>query len=363
MNGSIPIGLCVSRLPSEKVYFAERLEKVFESHRQILQGHVAPHQKSGKEGAIARSYAKSANLKNAIRVRQNLRIGHFRKTLQQERCARREAWDLARNVYKVKIKGQGHDRLSFRSTGVVGTLLEKKPEEREFVVDSGASMHMLSKKFLSSGELDTFRKCRNTTMVIPANGEVRTSEGAQAYVHGLDLFVMVQLLEDTPAVLPLEKLCEKFRACCCPGFFVKLQRKSVFYNVPAGLIEYVSESRKITKRRYLLSSVGRPRRSSPNQIKQKMRTLVTGDRLRDLPEWLEEFTDNLEDTEVPALANTSHDSDSELSTKVASRKHRIKNSPPSSPKLRSLQANHDDKVSLQKATWQKQYYGQKSLVT
>ena len=34
-----------------------------------------------------------------------------------------------------------------------------------------------------------------------------------------------------------------------------------------------------------------------------------------------EFTDNLEDTEVPELANTSHDSDSERLAKVASRKH------------------------------------------
>ena len=41
------------------------------------------------------------------------------------------------------------------------------------------------------------------------------------------------------------------------------------------------------------------------------------------PEWLEEFTDNLEDTEVPALTNTSQDSDSERPTKVASRKQSI----------------------------------------
>ena len=43
---------------------------------------------------------------------------------------------------------------------------------------------------------------------------------------------------------------------------------------------------------------------------------ASGDRLRDLPEWLEEFTDNLEDIEVSALANTSQDSDSERHTKV-----------------------------------------------
>ena len=49
------------------------------------------------------------------------------------------------------------------------------------------------------------------------------------------------------------------------------------------------------------------------------------DRLRDLPEWLEEFTDNLEDTEVHATAHISQDSDSERPTRVVlkSRKHSI----------------------------------------
>ena len=41
-----------------------------------------------------------------------------------------------------------------------------------------------------------------------ANGEVQTNEEAQVYVHDLDLFVTVQLLEGTPAVLSLWKLCE-----------------------------------------------------------------------------------------------------------------------------------------------------------
>ena len=43
------------------------------------------------------------------------------------------------------------------------------------------------------------------------------------------------------------------------------------------------------------------------------------DRLRDLPEWLDEFTDNVEDTEVPAPAHISRDSDSERLKKVASK--------------------------------------------
>ena len=55
----------------------------------------------------------------------------------------------------------------------------KKPEEREFAVDSGASMHMLSKKDLSSDERETVRRPRKPTTVLTANGEVLTNAAAQ----------------------------------------------------------------------------------------------------------------------------------------------------------------------------------------
>ena len=51
----------------------------------------------------------------------------------------------------------------------------KEPEEREFAVDSGAHMHMVSEKDLNSGELETVRTSRRSpTTVMTANGEVRT---------------------------------------------------------------------------------------------------------------------------------------------------------------------------------------------
>ena len=84
----------------------------------------------------------------------------------------------------------------------------KKPEEREFVVDSGASMHIDSKRDLYTAELETVRTSRRMTTVMTANGEVQTKEEATVYVKQLDWFVKVMLLEETPAVLFLEKLCE-----------------------------------------------------------------------------------------------------------------------------------------------------------
>ena len=75
-------------------------------------------------------------------------------------------------------------------------------------------MHMLSKKDLSSDETETLRRSRNPTTVVTANGEVQTNEEAQVYVYDLDLFVTVQILDETPAVLSLGKLCEEHGYTC-----------------------------------------------------------------------------------------------------------------------------------------------------
>ena len=84
-----------------------------------------------------------------------------------------------------------------------------KLEEREFVVDSGASMHMISKKDLRDTEMDTLTKSCSPTIVISASGEVQTHEEATVYVKELDIFLTLKVLEDTQAVLPLGELCEE----------------------------------------------------------------------------------------------------------------------------------------------------------
>ena len=76
------------------------------------------------------------------------------------------------------------------------------------MVDSGASMHMDSKKDLNSAQLETMKISKNLTTVKTANGEVQTREEATVNVKELDLFVTVMLLEETCAVLSLGKLCE-----------------------------------------------------------------------------------------------------------------------------------------------------------
>ena len=79
--------------------------------------------------------------------------------LQQERCARRAAWDSAKNIYKLK----NSEKATFCApieAGVMPAPTSKSPEEREFVADSRASMHMMSRKDLSSEEMETLRRSR-----------------------------------------------------------------------------------------------------------------------------------------------------------------------------------------------------------
>ena len=98
------------------------------------------------------------------------------ETEWQEQGARKAAWKLAKSLLKI----EGENKATFFSPSESRCLPAStlKPEEREFVVDSGASMHMISKKDLNSAEMDTLTKSCSPTIVITANGEVQTHEEA-----------------------------------------------------------------------------------------------------------------------------------------------------------------------------------------
>ena len=57
--------------------------------------------------------------------------------------------------------------------------------------------------------MDTLTKSCSPTTVITANGEVQTHEEATVYVKELEKFLTMKVLEDTPAVLSLGKLCDE----------------------------------------------------------------------------------------------------------------------------------------------------------
>ena len=210
-------------------------------------------------------------------------------------------------------------------------------------------MHKLSKKDLNSEEMETLRRSRTPTVVVTANGEVQTNEEAQVYVHDLGLFVTVQLLEETPAVLSLGKRCEDHGSSCewASGRKPRLTQngethaeRTMWYllsfqgYLPVLVrVRFQHRYRRIRHQKvqkqidvtHTHQETGGQKYKKQNKEKNGSRD--SDDRMRDPPEWLEEFADNLEDTETPVPGHVSQDSDSERPTKVVEksnlRKHSI----------------------------------------
>ena len=254
-----------------------------------------------------------------------LEDGTQEETLQQERRPLSEAWDLAKNVHKLNDL----DKATFFSPSEVWSL--PAPSS--------------SKKISSSAELDTLRKSRKPTAVITANGEVQTSEEAQVHDHDLDLFVTVQIPEVTAAVLSLGKLCEEhgysyeWTSGHKPqqtkhGRKIQCNTRVIdkFFQFDCKYISHIVTARHI---RWYIGESSNNTKWIP----------ASRNRLRDLPEWSEEFTENQEDKGLLASrgtpANNSQDEDSERPTKVVSRKHSIYTHFSKRPKVRNLQENQD----------------------
>ena len=161
-------------------------------------------------------------------------------------------------------------------------------------------------------------------MVLTVNGEVHTNDEAQVYVHDLDLFVTVQSLEETvAAVLSLGKLCEdhgysyewvngqkprwtkegktincmqngQLRTSCCsrdyPPVLGAYRRQ---HRHRRTCLQQVQPKSEVTN--HLHESGADHPQKHKTKIKRGMTVEMRTTRLRDLPDWLEESTDNLED--------------------------------------------------------------------
>ena len=297
------------------------------------------------------------------------------ETEWQEQGAREAAWKLAKSVLKLKE----HERATFFSPSENRCLPASnlKPEEREFVVDSGASMHMISKKDLSDAEMDTLTKSCSPTIVITANGEVQTHEEATVYVKELDIFLTMKVLENTPAVLSLGKLCdengysyewingqkphlikngiripcntENFVPIVVPGLSSSSSGSSSTSKTPSRQESHSSSSSSTSSSSPTVSEIqtreredriesdispvqvsnsvddrsGRPDRTQANKspkTNKKETTIERATRLySEIPEWLQEFSENLVDDEIPVQgdshASSSHEASLEPTTK------------------------------------------------
>ena len=219
---------------------------------------------------------------------------------------------------------------------------------------------MVSKKDLNDAEMDTLTKSCSPTIVITVNGEVQTHEEATVYVKELDIFLTMKVLENTPAVLSLGKLCdengysyewingqkphlmkdgiriicntENFVPIVVPGLSSSSSTSSSSSRTPMKQESHSSSSSsgEMSVREREDASIcdispvpvselvddrtGEPVETQANEIpktNKKETTIERGNLCDDpeIPEWLQEFRENLVDDEIP-LQGGSHASSS-----------------------------------------------------
>ena len=124
----------------------------------------------------------------------------------------------------------------------------------------------MSKKELSSEEMGTLRRSRKPTVVLTANGEVDSHEEAQVFVHDLHLFVTVQLLEETPAVLSLPHAQQAVSDCTQTRHEAKL----AYYgpHIPSLLRQYISYTP------IVWSACGRPHRDTLTVLRSLSKSIA-----------------------------------------------------------------------------------------
>ena len=240
-------------------------------------------------------------------------------------------------------------------------------------------MHMISKKDLSDAEMDTLTKSCSPTIVITANGEVQTHEEAIVYVKELDIFLTMNVLDNTPAILSLGKLCdengysyewingqkphlikngiriicytENFVPIVVPGLsssssgsssallrtLMKQESHSSSSSSSSSSSPTVSEIQ-IREREDATNSdtspvpvsnsgderSGQPDETQANQIPKTNKKETTIERCNpldsEIPEWLQEFRENLVDDEIPLQGDTHASSSHEVSLEPTTRR-------------------------------------------
>ena len=215
--------------------------------------------------------------------------------------------------------------------------------------------------------MDTLTKSCSPTIVITANGEVQTHEEATVYVKELEKFLTMKVLENTPAVLSLGKLCdenrytyewingqkphlikngiripcntENFVPIVVPSLSSSSSGSSSTSKTPSTQESHSSSSSSTSSSSPIVSEIqtreredridispvqvsnsvddrsGRPDKIQANKTQKpnkKETTVELGDPLySEIPEWLQEFRENLVDDEIPVQgdshATSSHD--------------------------------------------------------
>ena len=108
--------------------------------------------------------------------------------------ARKSAWKLRKELFPKDEKQK-----FFVTHEPVTACIAHHP--REYVVDSGASFHLISRKDLTKRKLLTIRPAKEAQALATANGIVMATKEAEIYVKDLDLTLKALIIDDVPPIL------------------------------------------------------------------------------------------------------------------------------------------------------------------
>ena len=303
------------------------------------------------------------------------------ETSHQEGCARSVAWDLAKNIYKLKNADKAAFLYSYWCKGNASTHFEKTRGARTrcWVRSINAHGEEKKKKLMWIGYSAKIQELHCGAYSQWRSANKRGSTGSYSW-H-------CNYLKKRLLFLSLGKLCEDhgYSYEWVSGQKPRKGRQSyakrdnfVPLVVPGSSTSSGSNSSSTSTLQDLSSTSPAQERSdelaprewcgshpkTQNKNKKRDGNRDSDERLRDLPEWLEEFTDNLEDTELHAPARISQDSDLERPTKVESksRKHSIFPNPQKTDIAKSVRGP-ELQGPLAEDALAKLYFKQKTLVT
>jgi len=144
---------------------------------------------------------------------------------------------------KRKMRKQEKDRAARKGTQEEESLAQARPSKppviflrpRRYIVDSGASFHLVDPRTLTKKEKMTIEDIVTPIIIETANGEVIVSQRCRVRVVELKLDIWAYLHEDTVCVLSLGLLVDRagFSYSWKPGKAPELKKGSFIVQCPA----------------------------------------------------------------------------------------------------------------------------------
>ena len=201
------VGLCISRFLSEEICSTWTWKIGIKTRRQILQRHLAPNKNSGKKGPSRGVLQKCVHFMSIVFARRNSRKDHMRR-LCTKKDAPAEQHGIWRTYSQAQEFGQSYVLYSYWSKGNDGTHLEKDQRSEN---SQSIQEHQCTRWAKKAWAHMNWILCEDPGTPLwclqPMEKCIQTTKHKYTF-RDLNLFVTVQLLEETPAVLSLGKLCE-----------------------------------------------------------------------------------------------------------------------------------------------------------